>query len=1208
MTVTTPAVTGLSQAEVRERIQRGQVNQAPPEAGRSLAQILRANICTRFNAILGVLFVVVMIVGPPQDALFGVVLVVNTAIGIFQEIRAKRALDRLAILTAAQARVIRDGEFGELPVDQVVQDDVLELRTGDQVPVDARVLSADGLELDEALLTGEADSVAKAADDKVLSGSVVVAGSGLVRATGVGGEAYAARLQAQARQFSLIRSELQQGTNQILRLMTWVLVPVALLLVLSLFFRSHDSLADAVRESAAGVTGMVPEGLVLLTSLAFTMGAMRLARRRVLVQELAAIEGLARVDVLCVDKTGTLTQPGMRLVETQAVAGWPEAGIADAVAALVSVDSSQNGTMQALAERFTDAPGWTARAQVPFSSARKWSGVTFEGEGSWVLGAPSVVGGGRLPADVADAVATRESSGRRVLLLAHADGPLDPTLLEGGLPAAVAPAALLVLAEELRDETASTVRYLIEQGVTIKVMSGDAPRSVAAIAGRAGIPALGPPCDGYSLGESEEEVGAALAQSSVLGRVKPGQKLAGVKALQAAGHVVAMVGDGVNDVPALKQADLGIAMGSGSQASRSVARVVLLDGTFSAIPLMLAEGRRVIANIERVAGLFVTKTVYAALIAVVVGIAGISYPFFPRHLTIISTLTIGVPGFFLALAPGAPRARPGFTRRVLSFAVPAGVAAGAAALASYWIARGVSGVSVTEQRTATMLALFALGIWVLVLIAHPLNAWKLALIAAMVAGLVLLLAIPVSRRVFALQIPPASVLVVEGAIVLAAIVALTVWRLIQRSKAGLGPVGAGGPGGHAGGAVRVGVLPAACHETLQPGRAGQRDSRRHERDLRTGHLDPADLLGAHVSRRHAEPAAHGLHHRGARAGVGVEAAAGRPQLRMMRVAGHEPVIPVRDQVRGALPGCVVLPVAALVQRQRRDRQPRPPSHERHQRDDHHQVDQRSVAEDLAVVHPPVGIRMGRPEVHDERHAQQHHQHDRDGEHPPQVPHQLPVRHPRRDERREVRRVRHLVRPVDPPLAEQLEPGDDLAHDVVPQRLVQGVARVVKAVVRVQLVPVLHPDLPPVGQDQVRLQAHPRAGQLPHRVERLDVPGQVTVVVADYVDDLAASLGDGEQRRAEVLVRAQDFGGGRLAVPEQLDRVAGQHHGQRAGVAPQPLGQRLTRPPGYLGTFRRQVQVADHDDPAVGRDGHVEQVGDVGSRRCHGVTCSSLRPF
>ncbi len=771
-------MTGLDQAAVQARIQAGQVNKAPPEAGRTLSQILRANIVTRFNAILGALFLVVMIVGPPQDALFGVVLVVNTAIGIFQEVRAKRALDRLAILTAARARVVRDGQLSDLPVDEVVQDDVLELRPGDQVPVDGVVLTADGLELDEALLTGEADSVAKQDGDKVLSGSAVVAGTGRVQATGVGGAAYAARIQAQARRFSLIRSELQQGTNQILRMMTWVMVPVALLLVLSLFFRSHDSLPDAVRESAAGVTGMVPEGLVLLTSLAFTMGAMRLARRRVLVQELAAIEGLARVDVLCVDKTGTLTRPGMRVMETQVLPGWTEAGIATAVAALVASDDAQNGTMQALAERFTDAPGWTVQARVPFSSARKWSGLSFGGHGSWILGAPSVVGGSGLAGEVADAVATREESGRRVLLLAHADGPLD----EAGLPAGLVPAALLVLAEELRDDTAATVRYLVGQGVTIKVMSGDAPRSVAAIAERAGIPVLGPPCDGYSMGEDDDEVGAALAASSVLGRVKPGQKLAGVRALQAAGHVVAMVGDGVNDVQALKQADLGIAMGSGSQASRSVARVVLLDGTFSAIPLMLAEGRRVIANIERVAGLFVTKTGYAALIAVVVGLAGIGYPFFPRHLTVISTLTIGVPGFFLALAPGAPRARPGFTRRVLAFAGPAGVAAGTAALASYGVARGVTSVSVTQQRTTTMLALFALGIWVLVLIARPLTAWKVALIAAMAGGLVLLLAVPLSRRIFALQLPPADVLVVVAAVVAAAIVALTVWRLIQRAR------------------------------------------------------------------------------------------------------------------------------------------------------------------------------------------------------------------------------------------------------------------------------------------------------------------------------------------------------------------------------------------------------------------------------------------
>jgi cation-transporting P-type ATPase E len=321
------AAAGLDRAAVRARIAAGQVNTAPPGPGRTVSQILRANVFTRFNAILGTLFVVVVAVGPPQDALFGIVLVVNTGFGVVQELRAKRTLDRLAILTAARARVIREGATAEIPVDQVVLDDVLDLRQGDQVPVDAAVLRAEGLEVDEALLTGEAEPVAGQPGERVLSGSFVVAGTGRVRAAGVGGEAYAARLQAQARRFSLIRSELQQGTNQILRLVTWVMIPAGLLVVISEFFRSHDPLEDAIRGSAAAVVAMVSEGLVLLTSLAFTAGAVRLARRRVLVQELAAVEGLARVDVLWIDKTGTLTRPGMRVTETRVLgrpAGRPD--------------------------------------------------------------------------------------------------------------------------------------------------------------------------------------------------------------------------------------------------------------------------------------------------------------------------------------------------------------------------------------------------------------------------------------------------------------------------------------------------------------------------------------------------------------------------------------------------------------------------------------------------------------------------------------------------------------------------------------------------------------------------------------------------------------------------------------------------------------------------------------------------------------------
>jgi len=526
--------------------------------------------------------------------------------------------------------------------------------------------------------------VPKGPGDTVMSGSFVVAGGGRIRASGVGGDAYAARLQAQARRFSLIHSELQRGTNQILRLVTWVMIPAGLLLIASQFFRSHEPLREAARGSAAGVVAMVPEGLVLLTSIAFAAGALRLARRRALVQELAAIEGLARADVLCIDKTGTLTEPGLRLMATEVVAGRPGAQIAEAVGALAAADEAPNETGRLLTARYPAPGGWTVLRRVPFSSARKWTGATFDGRGTWLLGAPSVIAG-TMPAGLAGAVRRHEEAGRRVLMLASAPGPLQGDLL----PAGAEPAALLVLAEELRADAAASVRYLLGQGITIKVLSGDAPRAVAAIAQRAGIPAGGQPRDASALGE--DDIGAALASTNVLGRVRPAQKLAAVRALQAAGHVVAMAGDGVNDVPALKQADLGIAMGSGSQASRSVARVVLLDGTFAAIPPLLAEGRRVVANIERVAGLFVTKTAYAAIIAVAVGATGIAYPFYPRHLTIISTLTIGVPGFFLALAPGAPRARPGFTRRVLAFTIPAGTAVAAAALASYEIARAVPG-------------------------------------------------------------------------------------------------------------------------------------------------------------------------------------------------------------------------------------------------------------------------------------------------------------------------------------------------------------------------------------------------------------------------------------------------------------------------------------------------------------------------------------
>ena len=768
---------GLSAEEVAQRVRAGQANTPPPSPGRTIRQIVRANVLTRFNAILGSLFVVIAVVGPAQDGLFGAVLLANTAIGILQELRAKWTLDRLAILTAPTAHALRVGSSGEhvvtdIAVEDVVVDDILELRPGDQIPADGVVVRCTGLELDESLLSGEPEAVAKAAGDPVLSGSFVVAGSGMVRTTAVGAAAYATQLQAQAVRFSLIRSELQEGTNSILRMVTWVMIPAGVALTASQLLRSHQSLADAIRASVAGVGAMVPEGLVLLTSVAFAVGAIRLARHRVLVQELAAIEGLARTDVLCIDKTGTLTGGGATLEVVVVASGQDRATVHEAVSAMAAADPAPNATMQALAHELGRPPDWDATDRIPFSSDRKWSAVTFADHGSWVLGAPNIVSS-ELPAELERERNRHEAAGHRVLLLARS----SESVLAGNELADSVPAALVILSEQLRDEVLSTVAYLRDQGVAVTVLSGDAPATVAAVASKVGIPLVGMPCDASELGTDDASMGAALASANVFGRVRPDQKVAAVRALQAQGHVVAMIGDGVNDVQALKQADLGIAMGSGSQSSRSVARIVLLDDSFAAVPQVLSEGRRVAANIERVANLFVTKTVYAALLAVVVAAVGIPFPFFPRHLTIVSTLTIGIPGLFLALASGAPRASPGFVAKVLAFTIPAGTITATATLAVYALARVAPNTTGTQQRTAAMLELCVVALGVLVLVARPLNVARIALVASMAVGLVVLVALAKSRSVFALQLPGIQVLVAMTAI---AVVAVALLIMCQR--------------------------------------------------------------------------------------------------------------------------------------------------------------------------------------------------------------------------------------------------------------------------------------------------------------------------------------------------------------------------------------------------------------------------------------------
>ena len=727
---------GLTSAEAAQRRRDGLGNDYRPPTSRPVSVILRTNVCTRFNALLGSLLVVILIVGPMQDALFGLALIANTLVGIVQELRAKRALDRLAVVTAPHATVVRDGAPISVAAEDVVLDDLLEISAGDQVVVDGTVVDAVSCRVDESLLTGEADAVDKGAGDRVLSGSLVVTGSARCVVTAVGEQSYAAGLSQTAREFSLATSELRDGINRILQVITWILVPTAILLFWSQLSRANH-VADALRASVAGTVTMVPEGLILLTSVAFAVGALRLAQRRVLARELPSIEGLARVDTLCIDKTGTLTSGRLQVTGVISLADDPN--VTAALGALARLEPHPNATAGALADAYP-AVDWEATEIYPFASATKWSGAEFAGHGPWVLGAPDVL---TTDEEVRRRTAEQAKDGSRVLLVAR------------GTPPAVQPVALVCLIDEMRPDAAETLAYLRGQGVDVRVISGDHPETVRRIAQKVG-----------------------LDPDSVVGRATPEQKVEIVKSLQAEGHVVAMTGDGVNDILALKAADVGIAMGAGSAATRAVAQLVLLDSAFTAVPAIIGEGRRVIANMERVANLFLTKTVYATALAITVGIARLPFPFLPRHLTLVSTLTIGIPAFVLALAPNARRARSHFVARVGRFAIPTGLIAAAATYLTYLAARDQPGTSLREARSTCTIALFAIALWVLAIIARTGKDRSGWLVPTMATGLVVVLAVPQFRDFFAMSVPgPLLMLAAVGAVALAGLAMESGWRL-----------------------------------------------------------------------------------------------------------------------------------------------------------------------------------------------------------------------------------------------------------------------------------------------------------------------------------------------------------------------------------------------------------------------------------------------
>ncbi|MFF4945836.1 HAD-IC family P-type ATPase [Streptomyces rubiginosohelvolus] len=775
---------GLTTAEVAERVARGEVNDVPVRSSRSLTEIVRANVLTRFNLIIGVLWVIMLFVAPIQDSLFGFVIVANTGIGIIQEWRAKKTLDSLAVIGEAKPTVRRDGVAAEISTHEIVLGDVIELGPGDKVVVDGVVAEADSLEIDESLLTGEADPVIKRPGDPVMSGSFVVAGGGAFTATKVGREAYAAQLAEEASRFTLVHSELRSGISTILKYVTWMMVPTAIGLIISQLVVKDNNFKDSVARTVGGIVPMIPEGLVLLTSVAFAIGVVRLGRKQCLVQELPAIEGLARVDVVCLDKTGTLTEGGMDVTEVRPLNGSDEAYVEDVLRTFGASDPRPNASLQAIIDAYPqrEEAAWTVTDAMPFSSARKYSGAAFaEADGTasaWLLGAPDVLlsEGDTTLAEIEQL----NQQGLRVLLLARVQGDdLDAP----GAAAGAAPTALVVLEQRLRPDAGDTLAYFADQNVATKVISGDNAVSVGAVAGKLGLAGAENTLDARRLPTDPDEMATAMEQNAVFGRVTPQQKRDMVAALQSRGHTVAMTGDGVNDVLALKDADIGVSMGSGSEATRAVAQIVLLNNSFATLPSVVAEGRRVIGNITRVATLFLTKTVYSVLLAILVVCTQVEYPFLPRHLTLLATLTIGVPAFFLALAPNKERAQPHFVRRVMRYAIPSGVIAAAATFTTYLVARHhYSGEGALDAETsAATLTLFLVAMWVLAIIARPYTWWRIGLVATMGLGFLIVLVVPWLQDFFALKLVGTTMPWTAVAIAVAAAALLEfVWRWVGR--------------------------------------------------------------------------------------------------------------------------------------------------------------------------------------------------------------------------------------------------------------------------------------------------------------------------------------------------------------------------------------------------------------------------------------------
>lgn len=721
---------GLTSQQVQEHRLHGWTNKAVEPPSKTTKEIVHENVFTYFNLIFVVLAVLLCLVGSFRDLTFLPVIIANTLIGIIQEIRAKQVLDKLTMLNAPRASVVRDGKRTVINAEDLVVDDIVIFKAGDQVCADAEV-SAGEVQVNESLLTGEADEITKRKGDKLMSGSFIVSGQCHARLDKVGEDSYISKLTLQAKAMqSKEQSEMIRSLDKLVKCVGVAIIPIGIVLFSQAFFIQHDGFRESVTSMIAAVIGMIPEGLYLLASVALAVSSIRLAQKKVLLHDMKCIETLARVDVLCVDKTGTITENTMKvqkLIKTDEYDEKEKGGLSLLVGDFAAAMTNDNITMAALKEYFTKASGKKVLSKTGFSSATKYSSVTFE-DGAYVLGAPEFVLKEKYD-DYAEEITEYASTGSRVLAFGIYDGEVDGKPLTHG----ILPFGFVLLANPIREAAKETFEYFAEQGVEVKVISGDNPVTVSNVAKQAGIKNADRYVDASEF-EDEQSMRKALLNNTVFGRVTPSQKRKFVRILKEAGHTVAMTGDGVNDVLALKDADCSIAMASGSDAAAQASQLVLLESDFSCMPEVVLEGRRVVNNIQRSASLFLVKNIFSFLLSVASVVFMFTYPLEPSQVSLISMFTIGVPAFFLALEPNKNMIKGHFLTNVLLKALPAALT-DALAVAALVIFGRTFDVSSTDISTAATMLLAIVGFMILYKISAPMNKIRFSIVSGCIAGL-----------------------------------------------------------------------------------------------------------------------------------------------------------------------------------------------------------------------------------------------------------------------------------------------------------------------------------------------------------------------------------------------------------------------------------------------------------------------------------------